>query len=133
MGTSGTEYWNFNDFLNDSSGTSTSCNTASSTDSSNYIRWTYSTAPSIKRILVQAPEDWEEKDCKAFSNLLNNQTDTGWSVELFIKGEVKIADPNIETRTMKQFIPLLMNDAGRADKETINDFFEEHPINEGDV
>ena len=81
-----------------------------------------------REILVTEPECWTDEDGLAFIDLVNNQTRTGWLVTMRIKGDVLITDPRIETRTMKEFLPLLRWCANSDDRKKIAAFFEEHPI-----
>ena len=78
--------------------------------------------PIVRRILVAAPKNWDKKRCLAFAKLINNKTNTGWNVEMIIKGEITITDPDIETRTMKEFLPLLKKRATKADINKIDKF-----------
>jgi len=64
----------------------------------------------------------------AFVKLVNMETKTGWLVTMVIKGDIIITDPNIETRTMEEFVPLLRWDASRNDNAKIDMFFDEHPF-----
>ena len=100
----------------------TGCSSASSAASGYYY------LPKPRRILVSTPEKWSEKDTLAFCDLVNKETRTGWIVEMVIRGDVIITDPDIETRTMEEFLPLLKNRASRSDVAKIEIFFKEHPI-----
>jgi hypothetical protein len=81
----------------------------------------------IKReILVEHPEHWTEEQGLAFVELVNIKTKTGWTVTLFIKGNVLITDPDVEKRKMEDFVPLLKKRASATDIELINKFFEEN-------
>jgi hypothetical protein len=81
-----------------------------------------------RRFLIEQPESWTNNDAIAFVHLINDETKTGYIVEMIINGDVLITDPNIEHRTMKQFIPLLRRSATNDDRDKINSFFIEHPI-----
>src|SRR5436190_10306040 len=59
-----------------------------------------------KEMMVFRPEKWTEKEELAFVKLINSDTSTGWNIKMLIRGDVLITDPAIETRTMKEFIPL---------------------------
>lgn len=81
-----------------------------------------------KQILVTEPDHWSEDDSDAFINLVNNHTDTGWKVTLRMRGDIEIIDPDIDVRTMEQFIPLFKSKAHHHDVVKINEFFVEHPV-----
>ena len=79
-----------------------------------------------REILVEHPEKWSEEDHKDYINLVNSETKTGWRGKMLIRGDIKIIDPNIEVRSMRDFIPLLKDRASAEDKQKIDDFFQEH-------
>jgi hypothetical protein len=81
-----------------------------------------------RRFMIEQPESWTNNDAIAFMHLINDETKTGYIVEMIITGDILITDPNIEHRTMKQFIPLLRRSAIKDDRDKINSFFVEHPI-----
>jgi len=81
----------------------------------------------VRRLLVPVPDHWSDEDTDAFVRLVNIETKTGWQVEMIIKGDILITDPDIEVREMKDFMPLFKQRAGRGDREKIIKFFEEHP------
>jgi len=83
-----------------------------------------------RRILVSSPAHWKKEDSLAFVDLVNNKTKTGWLVTMLIDGDILITDPDIETRTMEAFVPLLKKRASSDDMKTINEFFAEHTIGE---
>ena len=80
-----------------------------------------------RTILVTEPKHWADEDGLALVRLVNKETRTGWIVRLRIKGSVLITDPNIETRTMAEFVPLLKSYAFGSDLAKIDMFFEDHP------
>ena len=61
-----------------------------------------------------------------FTKLINDDTDTGFTVEMWISGDIKITDPSIERRSMADFMPLLLSRASAADQDTIRKFFDRH-------
>ena len=83
-----------------------------------------------RKILVQQPANWSKEDVLDFVRLVNIKTKTGWNVEMLIEGNILITDPNIEVRKMNAFIPLFKQRAGEKDLETINKFYEDHPLDE---
>lgn len=86
----------------------------------------YSERP--RRYLVSAPAHWTDEDNIAFVHLLNQETRTGFIVEMVIKGDILITDPNIEHRSMKNFLPLLRVRARGDDGRKIDEFFKQHPL-----
>ena len=84
--------------------------------------------PVCRMILVEDPDCWTDDDCLAFTDLVNNKICVGWTIVMHIKGQVLITDPNVETHTMEEFLPLLYSRASLNDKERIRVFLEEHPI-----
>lgn len=85
-------------------------------------------AITTKMVLVKPPSHWTREDGIAFVHLINAETRTGWVITMLIDGEILITDPNVETRTMEAFLPLLRRSAGRDDLAKINTFFEAHPL-----
>jgi len=81
-----------------------------------------------REILVEHPEHWKDEDHQAYVKLVNEQTQTGWKIKLLITGNVQICDPRIERRSMADFIPLLKYNASDKDRELIDKFFQEHPV-----
>lgn len=81
-----------------------------------------------RKLLIPIPEKWTEEQSSAFVRLVNVETHTGWTVELVIKGDIVITDPDIEKRSMVDFIPLLKSKATYSDKEKINNFLVSNPI-----
>jgi hypothetical protein len=90
--------------------------------------WGYTTRTVTRRILVEMPDGWGEEKSLAFTRLVNIETKTGWRVTLIIKGNIIITDPNVERRTLADFIPLLASVASYEDIKIIIDFFEKNPI-----
>ena len=74
------------------------------------------------------PKGWNGKDHLDFCDLVNTKTKTGWKISALIRGDVLIVDPDIEKRTMEEFVPLLLKYANGEDKSAIVRFFEEHKI-----
>ncbi len=110
-------------------GTSTGQSTASygynswgSTATTYYPIWTYVT---VKKFLVEAPKSWTDEAIDKFIRLVNIDTQTGFKVEMVIKGDVLITDPEIEKRSMKDFRPLFQSRASAEDNEKIKAFFEQ--------
>lgn len=84
--------------------------------------------PPPRRYLIPKPDQWTREQELAFVRLLNEQTHTGWKVEMLISGDVLICDPNIEKRSMEDFVPLLKLNASATDKAAIRAFFNDNPI-----
>ena len=96
---------------------------------SDYIPFPTRTYTTIRRtILVKVPKKWTKKQNLSFTELVNKKTNTGWTVTLIIEGKIVITDPNVERRTMAEFIPLLKNKADNTDMRKIRMFFRENPI-----
>ncbi len=104
---------------------------ASSTASDdNTCTWTtsncwYTTV--IKRYLVHRPDSWDDKIHEGYIKLINVKTKTGFTVIMVIKGDVLITDPSMDTRSMKDFLPLLRTHANAEDRKLIDSFFKKHP------
>src|ERR1051326_182317 len=60
-----------------------------------------------RQLLVTNPKKWTKKTRLAFAELVNRKTRTGWIVTMIIDGEITVCDPNIERRSMRDFVPLL--------------------------
>lgn len=112
-----------------STDTQTSQYTSDGGGTSNGTTWyttTWYYCPPPRRILVDAPTHWQQEDRDGFTRLLNKETRTGWRVELWVSGDVCICDPNIERRTMKDFVPLIKEYANAEDQQKIDEFFKVH-------
>lgn len=119
---------------------STSTTTTSTTGSSGTFYYGTSTststwpltAPQVvwvqRHYLIEEPEHWTDQDAADFTYLVNDATKTGFKVLMRMKGDVQIADPNVEKRSMADFVPLLLSRAQPEDQEVIRDFFEKHPL-----
>ena len=90
-------------------------------------KWYYPMYTS-REILVTPPKNWTEKDVDDYIILINIETKTGWIVTMVINGDVLIVDPTIETRTLKDFNPILKINASKEDSEKIDEFFKTHSI-----
>lgn len=92
----------------------------------------YSPTPTYRtvtrKILVRSPENWTKEQTLKFSTLVNKEIDTGWKVTLIISGEIVITDPDVEKRTMEDFIPLLKDTATKRDIHKIECFFIQNKI-----
>ena len=83
--------------------------------------------------LVVLPEHWSHDDALALSVLVNVETKTtGWKVEYIIEGHVTIVDPDVEVRSLRDFLPLLTRRANAEDREKISAFFKARPIEQED-
>ena len=102
---------------------------SNSTSKNNYS-WSFdsTTGYSVRRIIVENPECWDEGVLLLFTDLVNNKTDTGWTIIMVIKGEIVYLEPDVETRTMERFIPLLKKRATRRDARAIDVFLNDHPF-----
>ena len=86
-----------------------------------------------KTILVPKPDKWTEEQNLAFVNLVNKETTTtGCKVKMIIKGEILVTDPNVEKRSMTDFIPLLVDQASYSDTQKIYKFFLDNPLSDKD-
>ena len=90
--------------------------------------WYYTTE--IRKYLVTCPENWGQSIIDAFCRLVNDDTDTGFSIDMIICGDIKITDPNIDVRDMESFRLLFKSHASVSDKEKIDAFFNANPIGE---
>ena len=97
----GTEskYWS-----NDNS-TSTSGSTDYHWYSINGTSSTYRVIVRVHRMLTPKPANWSEEDVFDYIRLVNDKTKTGITVEMYIRGDVVITDPDIEVLEMNAIIP----------------------------
>ena len=110
------DYWKYWD-----TGTSSDWTTTSDTGKCcNRATWVIRTE---KRYLVECPESWSEKIIAGFVALINDKTNTGFKVLMVIRGEIRITDPEIDCRTMENFVPLLRQHACKQDWTKIEKFF----------
>jgi len=123
-----TDYW---DYWNDATGytgtaTSGTLTTGTATTGT-YTTWydATSSTPIVRKMLVRIPESWGKSKIAAYTKLINDDTNTGWTVEMIITGDIKITDHSIEVREMKEFVMLLKQRASQTDRHTIDDFFKD--------
>lgn len=84
--------------------------------------------PKSRQFLVEMPENWNDEDSEAWVRLINIDTESGFIVTALIKGKIMITDPDVERRTMEDFMPLVRRRVSEEDLEIINSFFAVHPI-----
>ena len=82
----------------------------------------------VQRFLVDVPEHWGEPEIAGFTRLINDETKTGFKVEMVINGQVKITDPDVQHRDMGAFALLIKKYANAEDRATIDKFFVQVPI-----
>lgn len=111
----------------DTSSSTTNWYDNDTSNTSNTPTWQYCRVIQ-RKVLIEIPGKWDEKANNAFVELVNIETKTGWIVELIIKGKIIITDPNVEKRTMKEFLPLLKWGANTQDTKTIMAFLEKYLI-----
>jgi len=80
-----------------------------------------------RQVLVIVPEIWSDEDTLAYEKLIH-EIDTPWSIDMIIRGDVLITNPNIEIREMKDFIPLLKHHTAPCYVKRIEEFIKEHPL-----
>ena len=91
--------------------------------------WHYVEYFKPRKILVSIPKKWTEEQGMKFVELVNIKTKTGWIVTLVIRGgDIVITDPDVERRTMAEFVPLLLKKAYNEDAILIKEFFNDNPI-----
>lgn len=116
--------WNYWDYHSTATTTATGTTWGSPWTSASTATYYFS----YRQILVETPEHWTDEDVEAFVRLINIDTKTGFTVTMVIKGDILITDPNVETRSMKNFAPLLRSCATKGDLGKINEFFNTHPL-----
>lgn len=82
--------------------------------------------PPMRRIAVRLPGKWSKRVKLAWVKLFNEDTDTGWKVEMLIEGTIIITDPNIEQRDIQSFIELAKWRASDKDKKKLDAFMRRH-------
>lgn len=102
--------------------------TGYTTSSTGTTTWTCIVCPPPRKLVVATPEHWTEDDVRAFCYLVNEATATGWRVTMVLHGDLKILDPSIEVRSMKDFVPWLRRAASEKDREVIESFFRQHTL-----
>lgn len=134
--TSGTGYWD--NYTGTATNTSTSgggtyrryhdTGTITSSTSTNSTNgWVYYSVVVRKDYLIEHPAHWSDADAADFVALVNDKTRTGFTITMLIKGDIAITDPNVERRSMADFVPLLLRHASAEDQKVIRDFFAAHP------
>lgn len=82
--------------------------------------------PVIRKYLVRVPDHWGDAALADFVHLINDETNTGFTVEMVIQGDIRITDPTIDIRTMEEMGPLFKRYASGADRDLIAAFFNKH-------
>lgn len=77
-----------------------------------------------REYVVTMPDHWDEAVTATFVRLINDETNTGFTVKMVMQGDVLITDPSIEKRSMEDFAPLLLRKAMGKDHERIQAFFD---------
>lgn len=90
--------------------------------------WLYVPQP-VRKILVTCPDHWTRDVALAFAHFVNCKIRSRFHVEMVIDGNVAITDPDIEVRTMANFVPLLKKHTEPEDHEKVDGFFATHPLN----
>lgn len=112
------------------SGTTATTTTATTTTGDYYSTSTWATTdyqPRVRKVITPIPDTWDDEVIEEYVDLVNEKTNTGWTVDMIIKGDILITDPNIEKRAMDDFKLLLLHRASHIDTEKIRGFFERHP------
>ena len=117
-----TTYWDYNGTGSTTTRSDWIGSTANWTTTATDTAW--SAYRTVRTILVEAPKSWGEAIQAALTKLVNDETDTGWTITMWIRGDIKITDPNIERRSMKDFVPLLKHRASERDRSLIDKFFD---------
>jgi len=125
---------NYHDYGSTSTTTTTGGNTwlDTCTTGTSTTNWYYSTVQVVKKYLVGCPENWGQDIIDAFCRLINDETATGFHINMIINGDIKIIDPNIEVRDMDSFRMLVRSYASGDDTKKINAFFDANPIGKGE-
>ena len=79
-----------------------------------------------RRIVVKAPSWWDVIARANFTKMINEETQTGWKLLMWINGDIDIVDPTVEVRTLRDFIPLLKLRASEEDKDLIDLFMDKY-------
>lgn len=99
--------------------------TSTSTTTTSASTWTCVYYVQPRAYLVEPPDHWDEATLASFVRLVNDETKTGFTVTMVIKGEILITDPDVELRAMADFVPLLKRRANATDRAKIDAFFAE--------
>ena len=122
MATTYWDYWDDAPTTSSSTTTTSGTYTTSGTTSATDVYWLYT----VRKYLVKAPESWMKSARADFTKLINDETKTGFKVEMWIDGIIEITDHSIDMRTMKEFVPLLKSYANLEDRAKIDAFFERY-------
>lgn len=114
------DYWN-----------STSTTTTSTGSYHYYNNWTgTATTGTTYWVPVQAPpqdylitgfDDWSEAARATLTRLINDETNTGFKIRMWISGDVAITDPDIQIRDLDWFLLKLRQVATASDYQKIMD------------
>lgn len=80
------------------------------------------TPPPPRMLIVPLPKKWSKSRRLAWVKFVNEETKTGWKVIMIITGTIEIIDPNIERRSMKEFLDIMRWNACDEDRKKIDRF-----------
>lgn len=115
-------WWNSQSCSSATTYTTTSASTGGGGGAST---WTCVYYVQPRAYLIDPPDHWDEATLASFVRLVNDETKTGFTVTMVIKGEILITDPHVERRAMADFVPLWKRYANAADRTKIDAFFAE--------
>lgn len=84
--------------------------------------------PAPRKMFVENSPFWDDATVLQFVSLVNLKLSCGWRIDALIKGDVVIIDPNIEIRTMQDFMPLIYAGCGEVETGLLSEFLSAHPI-----
>lgn len=95
--------------------------TVSSTSaSSTWIDTAYTSTYVVRReYLISGFDDWSEQDRATLTRLINDETNTGFRIKMWIKGDVDVTDMGIEIKDAEWFMLYLRQVASTEDYEKI--------------
>ena len=99
--------------------------TASTSTGGTYTDWTFPP----RRYVVTGLKKWARSHKAALIRLINQETGTGWSIEIWMDGDVDVCNPDIEIIKARQWWQKVKMAASHKDKQLMQEFLDTLPTN----
>jgi hypothetical protein len=73
-------------------------------------------------MIVTVPDWWGEDEKAALTRLVNDETNCGWKLQMWMRGSTDVVDPRVGHCSLADFIPMLKKRASEADRAKIDAF-----------
>ena len=95
------------------------------------IRWWYESTTTgtqyFRRYIVTGFKNWLKRHRADLTKLINDETDTGWTIEMWMDGDIDVCDPSIEIIKARAWWHKVRARANSRDLAKLDDFYESLP------